>query len=35
MRIAQTLGSMPFKTQSAVSCKHLKQDETFEKLYSR
>jgi 16S rRNA G1207 methylase RsmC len=35
MWIAQTLGSMPFKTPSAESYKHLQQDETFEKLYSR
>ena len=29
------LGSMPFKTPSAESYKHLQQDATLEKLYSR
>ena len=29
------LGSMPFKTPSAESYKHLQQDETLEKLYNR
>jgi hypothetical protein len=35
MWIAQMLGNMPFKTPSTESYKHLQQDATLEKLYSR
>jgi hypothetical protein len=35
MRTAQTLGSMPLKTTSAQSYKHLQPEATLEKLYSR